>query len=87
MPKMPSDKVHLIQQIFNAAFNPTCPVCKHPFKNTCAKLNWVMPVSNGWLAIIEDTEIDQSYTVMIKPINSQKKVGLMYSDFEKELPE
>lgn len=84
MPMMPPD-IHYIQAILSEAFHPICPACKHPFQNSRAKLNWVMPTSSGWLAIIEDRETGQSYTIVIKPIKSTVKAGkkLMFSDFEK----
>lgn len=74
---------HYIQDIFNTAFHQRCPVCHAQYHHPDANLQYVQPVSNGWLAVIKDKHTDNCYSVVIKPILStfKTKDQLTFDDF------
>lgn len=70
--------IHHIQEIFSRAFE----------KHKLARLNFILPVSNGWLAILRDLKTKMEYSCLIKPVVGKAvHEPLMYSQFEKETAE
>ena len=49
-----------------------------------AKMYNFHPTADGWTGVLKCSTTGIEYRLDLNPIQSEKKVGLMYSDFEKE---